>query len=311
MKKLYIIALAASLLVAAQAGAQNKNYDVLYNDPENARPFKLNVLPFFADLGPLNMSLGPALQAQWRAAQFLSIEGQVRYGLYLNLFNKRQEKDAKSANSLLTYRYAEGGVMLHFYDRIMERKLIMDFDENGITTSAKIQAKSRKFYAAHLGGFYTATPVGGGRDLILAGNDGHNYQKGGYYANFEQGGFYAGIATGRIDRMGISSSKRGKSNRRRDNVYFADFLYGLGKIEVTQIKDTATSKKDIVSKPATGQNTLGWRIGGQFIDNNKYIRIELGQRPGLKVKVTEIPINYIHFSIGVTLLGREKAASAQ
>ncbi|MGZ5245307.1 MAG: hypothetical protein ACXWEY_03410 [Bacteroidia bacterium] len=287
-----------SVFIPKLAVAQSTSYSVNYNDPYDIKPLKVNLLVLTLDGYGINAGIGAGLHAQYVLGKVFTIEALGKYSYFSLSESGKKTDEMKSGNSFQKPLYLEGGVEWHFSDRMVDRKLTMNLATDGnLKTNMRVPIKARKIYALRGGLFTLQSSVFGSDDGIMFMNNATRYGDN-YVTTARTGGVYAGISTRRIDKASIKTDDYGSRRRNRNRSLFADVMFSATSFDDLQEKSSNAS----INIKETETKNIGWRVGGQWMDNGTYVRMELGQLPTVKTQLSA----YLSFTFGFTVYGNEK-----
>ncbi len=300
MKKITLVYRLMALLMFIQAisfsmaSAQNINYTINYNDPYDIRKAKGVLL-----LGLENI-VTPTIGAmgQYHLGKIATFDAQYRRSFaYLIPIDETKQigTNTRGATSIF-----EATATYHIFDKLVDRKLMINLktEHYGNTTHTefiKVPIKSRKIFGARGGLFLYHAPVSANPNTVTfhSKNDTISFRDNATVMATSTGVFF-GLSTGRIDKAGIAASGYGNRRRNRQRTIYADVFLGGTAMQDLQLKN-GTAVPITATKSA-----IGWRVGGQWMDNGTYVKMEFGKRPFVGSGAM------LNFIFGFVLYGNEK-----
>ena len=303
MKKITLVYRLMVLLIFTQAisvsiaSAQNINYTINYNDPYDITKVKGVLL-----LGLENI-VTPSIGAMGRyeLGKIATFDAQYRRS-FVYIIPIEEDKQI-STNTRGATNIFEATATYHISDKLIDRKLMVNLktEHYGTYTHAEsitVPIKSRKIFGARCGVFMYHAPVSATSTAIStvtfrSKNDTTSYKDNAMVMATSTGVFF-GLSTRRIDKAGIAADGYGNRRRNRQREVYADVFLGGTSMQDLQLKNGT------VVPITANTSAIGWRVGGQWMDNGTYVKMEIGKRPFVG---SGFMINFI---FGFILYGNEK-----
>jgi len=300
MKKIYLLAkmLLLTAFLNQTAQAQNVNYTIDHNDPNDVRPLKA-YLQFLSMEG---IALGAGVGAAYSPFKQLVLDGQFRMTYWDVLAVGKTSDDFASEQKKSFKPYFEGGGSLFLLSKVKEGK-------GKAKITLRSDAYSEKFIVVRC----DKRRMRGVRGGIMYYNNIYNFNDNGKvftssddqlikppsgkYFSVATNSFttYAGICTRKTKKIEVTPLGYGRRRWFSDSYLFADFLVGA-----TTISDIDFNGQVIDTKGTAKTNT-GFRFGAQVNQQEVVTRIEGGLRPGVGIGQP-----YFLFTFAATVYGREK-----
>lgn len=289
--KYFFIFLTTQFLFWNSIYCQTVSYSLNYNDPYDLQKLKINLQLLNMD----GLQLGPGLQAYYLLGKVATVDVNWRNALYYSIGKPKEIK-------LPSFNNIEIGGVLHIADRLKNKKLTLDVASGYNTkTTIRVPVKARKIFGLRA---YVYNTIG----YALAASS--PFTIGAKTINADAGttvtstGLALGLSGRRIDKAGINISGYGNRRRNRNRELYADVFIGGVTTGQTKYFNGNTD-----TKPTIPNNNIGWRVGGQWIDQGTYLKVEFGSRPWPIILIPQY--NYFLFSFGITVFGNEKGLDAK
>lgn len=293
--------------------AQEVNYRIISDDPENIKAFSLSLEPMYCDLSGTNIHLGYSVRADLLILRRMELRADFRRA-YLDINGQETDKsyyhpknDAKMAI------YGEAGVSLFLTDRLKKTnaKLVLSSRSDGSYTYTKyimVPATKRKMWGVR-GGIYNnrlAYEMDGTDSFFVMKDDQDNEVPAtdNTVTMMNTTSLYGGLHWKSIvDLVATTDYGTRKAGGMVD--FYIDFLFApvvvFGDVKSPQdVEYALKAKSDHVKR-------MGWRAGWAYRHPNKVgisYKFEFGARPGFrssKEMAFASERSYMLFTVGLNI----------
>lgn len=301
------------LAFGAHAMAQQVNYRILTDDPENVKAFSLSLEPFYCDLASTNIHLGYSIRADLLLLKRMEVRADFRRA-YLDInggeTNTSDYYPKKGAKLAL---YGEAGASLFFVDKLKktQAKLVLSSSSDGSYTYTKyimIPATKRKMWGVR-GGIYNNRVAFELSDpdsfFVMKASDGTESQAvDNTISMVNTTSLYAGLHWKSIVDV-VASTDYGTRKVGSMVDFYIDFLFAPV-VFFGDVKSPAGGEFSL--KANSGHiKRMGWRAGWTYRHPNKVAlsyKFEFGARPGFRSSeefafITER--SFMMFTVGLNI----------
>ncbi|MFI5149935.1 MAG: hypothetical protein ACHQRM_09400 [Bacteroidia bacterium] len=278
--------------------AQQVDYSINYNDPYDITKLK-GILLLNLD----NIVIPSAgLMARYEMGKIFTFDAQYKRSFYY-LIPIDQTKSLTNNVRKATNTFEVLGTF-HILDRLVDKTLKISlkttsYGSHTETESMRIPVKSRKIFGARGGLYFYRAPVSASSTastpvVFKSKQDTVQYRDNALTMGTATGSFL-GLSSRRIDKAGVHVDGYGNRRRNRQREFYADVMIGGTKLDDLHLINGKTVSVTTATRP------IGWRVGGQWMDNGTFVRMEIGQMPfvtGAKLM--------LNFNFGFFIFGREK-----
>ncbi len=301
------------IVVGTHAMAQNVNYRILTDDPENVKAFSLSLEPFYCDLYRSDVHLGYSVRADLLFLKRMELRADFRRA-YLDVTGKETIVSAYyPKNGAKMALFGEAGVSLFLVDKLKktQAKLVLSSSSDGSYTYTKyimIPATKRKMWGVR-GGIYNNRVAfemdGTDSFFVMKDNNGTETPAvNNTVTMFNATSLYGGLHWKSIVDV-VASTDYGTRKVGKMVDFYIDFLFAPV-VAFSDVKSPGGAEFGLKAK-SDHVKRMGWRAGWVYRHPNKVgicYKFEFGARPGFrsadKMDFTS-ERSYMMFTIGVNI----------
>lgn len=303
----------ACMAFGTYAMAQNVNYRILTDDPENVKAFSLSLEPLYGDLYFTDIHFGYSIRADLLLLKRMEVRADFRRAYFDMTGNETNTSEYHPKNGTKLAIHGEAGVSLFFVDKLKktQAKLVLSSSSDGSYTYTKyimIPATKRKMFGVR-GGIYNNRVAYemNGTDSFFVMKDNNGTETPAVdntVTMFNSTSLYGGLHWKSIVDV-VASTDYGTRKVGKMVDFYIDFLFApvvnFGDIKSpTDAEYSLKANSDYVKR-------MGWRAGWVYRHPNKVgmcYKFEFGARPGFRSmeKMTFMSQrSYMLFTIGLNI----------
>lgn len=309
------------LTVGTCAMAQQVNYRILSDDPENVKAFSLSLEPFYCDLYPLDLHMGYSVRADLLFLKRMELRADFRRA-YLDINGQETNTtEYYPKNGAKFATYGEAGFSLFLTDKLRstEVKLVLSSRSYGDYTFTRyimVPATKRKMWGVR-GGMYNNRVAyemnGTDSFFVMKGtNDTETPAVDNTVTMVNTSCLYGGLHWKSIVDL-VASTDYGTRKVGKMADFYIDFLFA----PVVAFGDVRSpggvSEFSLKAKPDNIKR-MGWRAGWAYRHPNKVgmcYKLEFGARPGFRSSdkpkfLTERSFMMFTFGINIPAIKKKK-----
>ncbi|MGZ5244264.1 MAG: hypothetical protein ACXWW0_10220 [Bacteroidia bacterium] len=302
---------------------EEKLYEMVSNEPEDAKNLHISLSPFFFDLSLFNGAAGADLGAYYNYNNKFAVHGIYQYGLYYdngseNVLSSYTSNTGVSASGNSPFRNLQLGGTYFFKSDLKDvtEKITVKSETSGnVTTNyyLPVPAKELNLYGARVGFHSLKSNISAGSsnsniEFVARPKDGgtsRTYDYGDYSTMMGMNMINLGISRSKISDIVIEVTNLGEREVKHKSEIYLDFLYAPSIVYSDMIIQETNSNGDeqiIVANvnDSTARSRFGIRAGYN-VYSTSVVGLSYGFEGGLRPGPGSSALNLLYMNVRIAV----------